>query len=244
MFDSITFDGWKTLFLTFLPFNFSIFLMDIIAYLGIPALILYLLLKHYREKFNVNPQLGAWRTCGKVWLQIGVILCACIIVLFFLYSYVITFSVSTLKSQEMQYRDYLYEKSEATADVEGKSTKKDASYFIRAIAGKFKNIMAESDEQPAENTDKTSNVSVDAAENTDPFSDDIKKTTKPAKKTVSQTPAVAEGTPAYSVVEFFYLNYRWLHHALYTALLLILTGWFFLLPGYRMMNEKTKINVK
>ena len=237
MIDSITFEGWKTLFLTFLPFNLSIFIADVVAYVLIPGLILHFLIKHHKEKFSPIPQLGVWRSCGKVWLQIGVILCACIVVLFFLYSYFLAFSISTLKSQEMQYREYLHEKSGVVVKNE---THKG---FIEAIADKFQNKKADAQEQQQASTVKANNPSVDAAENNDPFADNIKETNQSAPKAPSKTITATEGTPAYSVVEFFYLNFRWLHHAFYTVLLLIAVGWFFLLPGYRMMNEKTKINV-
>lgn len=145
----------------------------------------------------------------------------------------------------MQYREYLLEKSEVVADEDNKSTKKDVSYFIDAITRKFRNVIADNEDQPQANTGKTGNASEDAAANNDPFADNIKKTNEPAKKNASAADNDnLKETTAYSVVEFFYLNYRWLHHAFYTVLLLILAGWFFLLPGYRMMNEKTKINVK
>ena len=234
--DSISPAGWGKLISTFLPTSFAIFIADLIAYVIIPLLILLFLISFFKKR-NTIGGLGAWRSCGKQWIKIGVVFIIVNIVLYFIYNSVLTTSVSGVRSLQDQYREDM---------LGAKATEKDHNN-IQNIAFKLRNAKR----KPATvvNENKKPVASGGILDEESKVLSNKKKLTEDeivanlesdvATEDNGQT-TVQISSKEYQVVEFFYKGYSWLHHMFYAIAWIIFACWFFW-PGLKMQKQKTII---
>lgn len=220
--DSISPAGWGKLLSTFLPTSFAIFIADLIAYVIIPLLILLFLISFFKKR-NTIGGLGAWRSCGKQWIKIGVVFIIVNIVLYFIYKSVLTTPISDIRSLQNQYReDMLGAKST-------KDHKKDHNN-IQNIARQLRSDKRKSEVN--ENKKPVTSGGILDEERERLTDDDIAN--------LDSDVATEDISNEYKVVEFFYKGYSWLHHMFYAIAWIIFACWFFW-PGLKMQKQKTII---
>ena len=236
--DSVSHAFWGKLLLTFVPSNLALFITDLFVYGLLPLGVLLLLISVFKKK-TISGTMGAWRSCGRMWLQIGLLFLVFNIVLYCLYKGVLTASLSGLRSFQVQYRE----------DVLGAQKGTSSIVNIQKIATKFRNP-----KRTSFNPSGVKNSTGNGTSQLDEISSDLSKKDKLSAEEIkanldsdissdlNSAPVTLSSVRSkeYKVVEFFYKGYSWLHHLLYALAWLIFTAWFFW-PGIKMQKQKTII---
>lgn len=245
--DSITWSGWGKLLRTFIPLNWTFLFVELLVYVGIPLLVLWLLIRIFRNQLKnelqkqSNGPRSVWSKCGATWLTIGMWFFVFNIIWYLLYYKVLTTSVSGLRSVQVQYQE----------EVLKAPSNKDKKLQIAEIAGRLRNPKRRpTAAKPSSGRAKVT-ASVSDDERTKHLLDkEVKLTEEAAQKLENDEPLSPKKTPSvrvasssyssreYKVVKFFFNGYPWLHHSLYALIWLIVTVCLFA-PGYKMQKQKT-----
>ena len=217
--DYINIDGWLKFLSSFIPTSKALLVADLIAYAVIPLCILVLLINHFKNQYKTEHEFGAWRSCGRLWLKIGAFFVIANIILYFIYSWVLTFDLQGMRSFETRFREVVLEKNRDMKDEE----------FIGELGGRYS----------SGKENKTAATSVNDSSH-EAAKDSL---AIPGQNETPQgaTKIVTKETREYKIAAFFYYGFKWLHHALYALAWLIFACWFFM-PGFTMKNQKTKIS--